>query len=115
MTYYIFGKIEERVIKFVGCTKNADIPADSVILQEVDDHPQFHWVKWSVRHRRTLRDKTALNHPLANYFTNPLRLKYVLGDADFERRRARENAAFLRFNQRHTEILSVSQFSNNTF
>jgi hypothetical protein len=74
-------------------------------LQTVDDHPEVHWVKWSVRCRRTLTDKKAIDHPFAKYFKNPLRLRCVLGDEDFERLSADENARFLKFHQDNLHLL----------
>lgn len=105
MPYHIYGKIQNQVIAFVGCSSNADIPKDSIVLQVVEHHPEFQWVKWCVRCRRTLKDRTGLDHRYAKYFRNPSRLKRLQGDDEFERISAKENAAFLRFNQRNLHVL----------
>lgn len=99
MLHYIFGRIEGGVVTFVGCTKSADLPEGSILLQEVQDHPEVHWVKWSMRFRRTLIDKRALDNPFAQYFKNPARLTRLLGDEDFARYAAAENASFLKFHE----------------
>jgi len=42
MSYHIFGKVENQLVRFVGCAKS-DVPADSILLQTVPDHPELHW------------------------------------------------------------------------
>src|SRR5437868_12812469 len=78
----IYARICQQVVIFVGCTRSADIPEDCVILQVVEHRPEVHWIKWCLRFRRTLADKTALDHPFAAYFKNPARLRRLCGDED---------------------------------
>jgi len=103
--YQIFGKVENRCITFVGCTKSSELPADSIVLQIVKDHPELIWVKWSVRFRRTLTDKRALSHPFVRYFKNPARLTRLLEDKGLTRYAAEQNAEFLAFHRRNPHVL----------
>jgi hypothetical protein len=105
MSYYIFAKIENQVVTFVGCSKTVDIPADCILLQTVEDHPEAHWVKWSIRFRRTLKDRTALDHPYTKCFRNSSRLKRLLGNEEFDRLSAKENAGFLKYNEKNPHLL----------
>jgi hypothetical protein len=93
-------------ITFIGCTKGA-IPPGVVGLQTVSDHPEANWVKWSVRHHRTPKDRTALDHPFAKYFKNPLRLRFALGDGDFVRLSAGENARYIKFHGDNLQLLDA--------
>jgi hypothetical protein len=105
MTYYIHGKVHNRIITLVGYTTSADIPGDTIILQEVERHPDVHVVKWSLRFADSLADKKILDHPFAGYFTNSARTKRLLKEEDFAKICAEENAKFLRFHQRRPELL----------
>ena len=105
LSFCIYGKIENQIVTFVGCVKDAEIPADSIHLQTVERDPDVHWVKWSVRFRRTLKDKKALAHPFTKYFRNSSRLRCFLGDEEFQRLSATENAEFLKFNEKNPHVL----------
>jgi hypothetical protein len=105
--YYIFGRIEGAVVVFVGCTRDPNLPADSILLQTVEHHPEVHWVKWSVRFGRTLKDKHALDHPFAKYFKNSPKLTRLFGDQDFEKYASAQNAEFLKFHEKNRDFLQV--------
>jgi len=105
MSYYIFGKIQNQTVKFVGCIRTADIPADSILLQTVEHHPDAHWVKWSLRFHRTLTDKKAVTHSYARYFINPARLTRLFGDKDISQFAAEQNAEFLKFHQNNPHFM----------
>ena len=105
MPYHIFGKIQNQTVTFVGCARTADIPTDSILLQTVEHHPDFVWIKWSLRFHRTLADKKALTHPYARYFKNPARLTRLFGDKDFSKFAAEQNAEFLKFHQKNPHLM----------
>ena len=107
MPYHIFGKVENQRVTFIGCSRNANIPADSILLQTVEDHPESHWIKWSKRFGWSLEDKTALSHPYASYFKNSARTKRLFGDADYERFAEEQNVQFLRFHERNSHFLEL--------
>lgn len=106
MPYHIFGKVQNHRITSIGCVRDVEIPSDSILLQTVEHHPELNSVKWAMRFRRTLTDKTLLGHPLAKYFTNPSRLKRVLGEEDFKRLSGNENLQFLKFHKRNPSLLT---------
>src|SRR4051812_44928553 len=97
MSYYIYGRIADKTVWFVGCSRTPDIPEDSILLQVVGDHPEVHWIKWSVRFRRTLKDTTALSHPFAAYFKNSARTQRLFGDVDYKQFAEEQNSQFLQF------------------
>jgi hypothetical protein len=105
--YYILGRIEGAVVVFVGCTRDPNLPADSILLQTVEHHPEVHWVKWSLRFRRTLKNKKALAHPFARYFRNSARLTRLLGDEDFAQYATQQVEEFLEFHKTNAHFLDV--------
>lgn len=105
MTYYIHGKVQNRVVTLVISTTRADIPGDSIILQKVEQHPDVHVVKWSIRFADSLADKQILDHPYAEYFKNSVRTKKLLAEEEFDQICIEENAKFLRFHRRRPELL----------
>jgi hypothetical protein len=104
MSYYIFARTKSQKVIFVGCSRTADIPADSILLQTVEHHPDVHWVKWSVRFRRTLTDQKALTHPYARYFKNSARTARLYGNknSDFA---AEQNEQFLKFHKKNPHFM----------
>lgn len=105
MVYHIYGRVESQVVTFVGCVKNADIPADSILLQSLDAHPEVHWVKWSIRFRRTLKDKKALTHRYAKYFTNPTPVMRLYEEKSFATVAKEQNDRFLQFHEDNSHVL----------
>lgn len=105
MSHYIYGKLENYKAVFVGCSKTAAIPTNAILLQVVEDHPELHWVKWSIRLRRTLKDTQAVNHRYAKYFKNPSSLTRLLEDEDFRSLAAEQNAAFLNFHEDNSHVV----------
>jgi hypothetical protein len=105
MSYHIFGRIKNQVIIFVGCSRTA-APADSIVLQTVEDHPDVHWVKWCVRFRRTLTDQKALTHPYASYFKNSARTIRLFGDKNFADFAAKQSADFLEFHRNNPDLMA---------
>jgi hypothetical protein len=105
MPYHIFGNIENQNVTFIGCSRSNNIPADSILLQTVEHHPDVHWVKWCLRFADTLVDKTPLRHPYARYFKNSATLRRLFGDEDFERFSAEQNVQFLRFHEKNPQLL----------
>jgi hypothetical protein len=110
MRYTIFGKLgtaENRlIVRGVGCTKDITrIDCPWVELQVVEDHPEAHWVKWSLRHRRTIEDCAALKSPWAAKFKNPRRLLEMLDEPELRDLCAKQNAEFLAYHARNTWIL----------
>lgn len=104
MAWHIYGVITEQEVRFIGCTKG-DIPSGAFRLQTVTHHPEAAWVKWCLRHRRTLKDTKALASPLVSYFTNPTRLNRLLRDEAVLKLQADTLAGFLDFNTRNSHIL----------
>lgn len=107
MTYYIYGRIANRRVWFVGCSRTADIPPDSIILETVEHRPEVHWVKWSIRFRRTLTEKKALDHSFAKYFKNSSRTKRLYGDTDYTQFAAEQNAKFLQFHRKNPHLFEL--------
>ena len=105
MKHAIFAKVEDCLVTFVGCVPEMEVPKDSIVLQVVEHHPEFQWVKWSVRFRRTLKDNKPLDHPYAHYFKNPSRLRVLLGDQQFEHVGSEENVRFLKFHEKNPQLL----------
>jgi hypothetical protein len=105
MTHYIFGRVKNKSVWFVGCSRTADLPGDSILLQTVQHHPDVHWVKWSLRFASTLEDKMALSHPYAKYFKNSARTKRLFGDPDMDRFSREQNARFLKFHASNPHLL----------
>lgn len=125
--HYIFGLLDPRSkrVFHVGCIPDHEPEASGlnglpapvaarveelkpvapqvVVLQAVGTHPEAEWVKWSKRFRRDLLTSDWENHQyLANAFTNPKRLRRVLGeeiasDADLQEK-------FHDFDRDHSEI-----------
>jgi len=112
MSYFIYGKIGQDsqqlpVVSFVGCSKDASrISTDHVLLQTVADHPEAHWVKWCLRFRRTIKNNTALSHPLADYFKNPRKLKQMLNDEEYRQLCAEQNADFLEYHGKNSDVMA---------
>jgi hypothetical protein len=106
MSYYIFARTKSQKIIFVGCSRTADIPKDSILLQTVEHHPDVCWVKWSVRFRRTLEDQKALTHPYAPYFKNSARTTRLLGDRNFADFAAKQSAEFLKFHRNNPDVIA---------
>lgn len=105
--HYIFGTIEDGIVVFVGYAPNQNLPANSILLQTVEHHAEVHWVKWSVRFRRTLKNKHALDHPFAKYFQNSAKLTRLLGDQDFDEYVSAQNVEFVRFHEKNLDFLVV--------
>jgi len=105
MTYYIFGRVHNKIVRFVGCSKNADTYEDSILLQTVQCRPTVHWVKWSLRFASTLNDKTALSHPYAKFFKNSARTKRLLEDPEMKRFAEEQSARFLKFDNSNSHLL----------
>lgn len=114
MTYFIYGKIEHKnvgdvqmpVVTFVGCSKDSNcISPNHVLLQTVDEHPEANWVKWCVRLRRNLKDKTVLNHPLARHFKNQKKLQQMLNGEEYRQLCAEQNADFLDYHEKNPEVM----------
>ena len=102
--FHIYGIVKGQEVTFIGCTQK-EIPLEAIKLQTVTDHPKAHWVKWCVRFRRTLKDQSGVNDPLAEFFTNPSRMRRLL-DADAVSRCEDEKCtAFLAFHSRNPDIL----------
>jgi hypothetical protein len=60
-----------------------------------------------VRFRRTIEDKTALNHPYSGYFKNTSRLTALLEDAEFRLRTAELNREFIKFHENNPDVLTA--------
>jgi hypothetical protein len=105
MSHYIYAKTEKQQVTSVGCSKTADIPANAILLQVVERHPELQWVKWSIRFRRTLKENRALGHPYAKYFKNPSSLTRLLEDKDFAKLADEQNAAFHKFHEDNQHVL----------
>lgn len=104
--YHIYAMIANQIVVFVGCSRSSVIPTDAILLQTVEHHPEVHWIKWSVRFRRTLTNQKALSHPYARYFRNSARANRLFGaDSGYARFEAEQNAAFLRFHERNPHVL----------
>lgn len=101
--FRIYATTENQVVTFVGCTRG-NIPTGSVLLQEVEHQAELCWVKWSMRFRRTIEDKTALAHPYSAYFRNSSRLKALLEDEEFRNRAAALNRDFLEFHENNAPV-----------
>jgi hypothetical protein len=102
--FHIYAVITGQDVSFIGCTRG-EIPAGAIRLQTVCDHPEANWVKWCVRFRHTLKDRRGVEHPLAEFFTNPCRLKRLL-DADADTRlEAQKCREFLAFHSRNPHVL----------
>jgi hypothetical protein len=103
--FQIYGLLTDHDITFIGCTKGA-IPLKAIRLQTVSDHPEANWVKWCLRFRRTLKDRTGIDHPLAEYFTNRSRVKRLLGDEAVTHVEAEKCKDFLTFHANNPDVLA---------
>jgi len=104
-TFYIYGIVTGQEVTFIGC-KQGGVPAGAISLQTVSEHPKANWVKWCVRFRRTLTDRRGVEHPLAEMFTNPCRLKRLLDAEAVMRSEAEKCQEFLAFHARHPHVLA---------
>jgi hypothetical protein len=103
--FHIYGKVMGQEVTFIGCTKG-DVPPGAIRLQTVSEHPEAHWVKWCLRFRRTLTDRSGVEHPLAEYFTNQARIKRLLGDEAITRSEAEQCNGFLAFHSDNPHVLT---------
>jgi hypothetical protein len=102
--FQIYGVVTGKEVTFIGCAKG-DIPPGAIRLQTVSEHPLPNWVKWCVRHRRTLKDRRGVEHPLAERFTNPFRVKRLLDAEAVTRIEAEKCKEFLAFHARNPHVL----------
>lgn len=103
--FHIYGIVTEQEVIFIGCT-SGDIPPGAIRLQTVSEHPKANWVKWCVRFRRTLKDRRGVEDPLAEIFTNPLRLKRLLDAEAVMQIEAEKRTEFLAFYSRRPHMLA---------
>jgi hypothetical protein len=103
--FHIYGIVTGQEVTLVGCTKG-DVPAGAIRLQTVSEHPEANWVKWCVRFRRTLKDRRGVERPLAEIFTNPLRLKRLLDAEAVMQIEAEKCKGFLAFHSRNPHVLA---------
>lgn len=103
--FHIYGIVAGQEITFIGCTKG-DVPNEAIKLQAVSDHPEANWVKWCLRFRRTLKDRRGVDHPLAEFFTNPSKIKRLLDVEAVMSCEVEKCRAFLAFHSRNPQVLA---------
>jgi hypothetical protein len=103
--FHIYSIVTGQEVTFIGCTKG-DLRPGALRLQTVSEHPKANWVKWCVRFRRTLKDRHGVEDPLAEIFTNPLRLKRLLDAEAVMQIEAEKCKGFLAFHSRNPHVLA---------